>query len=119
MNISKKSGYVLAALFSATLSAVSASSHASDLTGPDIAVRYENLAIDTEQGASQLLKRIENAAARVCARLDHGTLASRKNVQGCIQKLTADAVSKVNHPMLLAAYNSNGQIAPPIARLTK
>jgi UrcA family protein len=120
MNISKKASYHLVAIFCATLTVgLSAPANATDLTGPDVAVRYENLAIDTEQGASLLLKRIEAAAGRVCARLDHGSLASRKNAQACSQKLTADAVSKVSHPMLLAVYNSAGRVAPPVASLTK
>jgi len=120
MNISKTSCCRLVAIFCATLAVgLSAPANATDLTGPDITLRYENLAIDSEQGASLLLKRIEVAAGRVCARLDHGSLASRRNAQACSRKLTADAVSKVSHPMLLAVYNSKGQVAPPVASLTK
>jgi UrcA family protein len=122
MNISKhqNSRRQLAAMICATfIAGLSAPANSTDLVGPDITVRYENPAIETEQGATQLLKRIEAAAGRVCARLDHGTLASRKNVQTCSRKLTADAVSKVNHPMLLAAYESNGRVTPPVASLTK
>jgi UrcA family protein len=119
-NISKKSCGGLVVIFCATLTVgFSAPANATDLTGPDITVQYENLAIDAEQGAAQLLKRIEAAAARVCARLDHGNLASRGNAQACSRQLTADAVGKVSHPLLLAVYNSKGQVAPPVASLTK
>src|SRR5689334_17633393 len=59
------------------------------VTAPDVAVRYNDLDVDTVSGATQLLQRIESAADRVCARLDHGDLASRGNVQRCEQKLTA------------------------------
>lgn len=110
----------LAAILCATYAiGVSVPAAATDLVGPDMAVRYEISAVDSEQGALQLLKRIEGAAARMCARLDHGSLASRRNVENCSQKLTAHAVSKVNHPLLLAAYHSKGRSAPPLARLTK
>ena len=83
--------------------------------GPDIAVRYADLAIDTEQGATELLKRIEGAAGRVCASLDHGTLVSRSNAEACSRKVTAAAVNRVSHPMLLAVYNSARGVSPPIA----
>ena len=96
-----------------------ATAQGNDLLGPDIAVHYGDLAIDTEQGASQLLKRIEGAAGRVCGRLDRGTLDSRANVSDCRQKLSAAAVSKVNQPMVLAMYNSTRGTTTAMARLVK
>ncbi len=122
MNISKyqKSGYNLVAILCATLAVgLAGPANAAEQVGPDIAVRYADLAIDTEQGATKLLKRIEGAAGRVCARLDHGTLVSRSNAQACGRKVTAAAVSKMNHPMLLAVYNSARGVTPPLASLTK
>jgi len=122
MNLKKyqKSCYTFGAILGATLAlGVSMPASATDLVGPDIAVQYESVAIDSERGASQLLKRIESAAGRVCSRLDHGTLASRRSAVNCSQKLTADAVRKVNHPMLLAVYNSGTGVSPPVASLTK
>ena len=122
MNSSKiqNTGGKLAAIFCATLAVgLAAPANATDLVGPDIKIQYANFALDTAQAASQLLKRIEGAAGRVCARLDHGTLASRRNADNCSRKLTADALNKVNHPMLLAVYTSDGPVAPPVASLTK
>jgi UrcA family protein len=120
MTISKKSCHRFVAIFCAGLTtALAAPANATDLTGPDITLRYELLAIDTDQGALQLLKRIEAASGRVCARLDHGSLASRRNAQACSVKLTADAVSKVRHPLLLAVYSSKSRVAPPVVALTK
>src|SRR5678815_2488637 len=63
------------------------------VTAPDVTVRYADLDVDTVPGATQLLQRIESAADRVCARLDHGDLASRGNRARCEQKLTAAAVA--------------------------
>lgn len=91
--------------------------HAGEIVGPDITVRYADLAVDSEQGASKLLQRIEWAAQRVCARLDHGTLASRANAKSCRQTLTAAAVQKVNHPMLQAMYDSARGARPAVASL--
>jgi UrcA family protein len=122
MNISKyqKSGYNLVAILCATLAVgLAGPTNAAEQVGPDIAVRYADLAIDTQQGATKLLKRIEGAAGRVCARLDHGTLVSRSNAEACSRKVTAAAVSKMNHPMLLAVYNSSRGVTPPLASVTK
>jgi UrcA family protein len=95
-----------AILCTALLAALSLPSLSADLVGPDITVRYADLDIDVAPGAAQLLKRIEAAAGRVCARLDHGDLASVSHAQQCRRQVTAAAVSKVNHPMLQAAYDA-------------
>lgn len=89
------------------------------LVGPDIVVSYSDLAIETEQGATTLLRRIETAAKRICAPLDYGTGDSRANVKACREKATAAAVRKVNHPMLQAAYNLSKGIKPPVASLSR
>ena len=70
-------------------------------------------------GATQLLTRIEVAANSVCARLDHGDVASRANRQRCEQKLTAAAVAKVNHPVLAQVYESAHRTAPRVAALVR
>jgi UrcA family protein len=93
--------------------------NSTDLAGPDITVRYGDLALDTRQGATTLLKRIEGAAGRVCARLDRGSLVSRKVVKACNREVTAHAVNQVNRPMLLAAHQSARGMTRPIAGLTK
>jgi UrcA family protein len=99
--------------------ALTAPLHAGEVLGPDIAVRYGDLAIDTEQGAAKLLRRIGSAAQRVCASLDHGTLASRANAKACRQDLTAAAVRQVNHPVLQAVYDSAKGVRPPVASLVR
>jgi UrcA family protein len=99
--------------------ALAGPTNAGDLVGPDITVRYGDLTIDTEQDASKLLKRIEGAAYRVCAPLDNGRLGARGNAKACSQAVTAAAVKNVNHPMLLAVYNSAQGVTPPLASLTK
>jgi UrcA family protein len=92
---------------------------AGSLTGPDVAVQYSDLDIDTVDGATQLLTRIKVAADRVCAPLDHGDLASRAKQDQCHLKLTAAAVSKVDHPVLAAVYKSAYPNAPSVAALAK
>jgi UrcA family protein len=74
--------------------------------GPDVAVRYSDLDVDTVEGATTLLKRINAAAKSVCAPLDHGSLASKAQRDACQGKLTAAAVARVDRPVLLAVYES-------------
>ena len=85
--------------------------------GRDITVSFGDLAIDTEQGAASLLRRIEWAAQRVCAPLDHGTLSSQVNAGACRRDVTAAAVARVSHPMLQAVYDSDRGTSPPVASL--
>ena len=121
MNTSKhqKSGSVFA-IFSAVLAVgLSGPTSAADYVGPDVQVRYGDLAIDTEKGSIQLLKRIESAANRVCAKLDHGDVSSRSNMKNCQREVTVAAINKVNHPMLLAVCNSKKGVAPELAGVSK
>jgi UrcA family protein len=120
MNISKRQkrgGNLRAIVFTALAMGLAGATNAAVLVGPDITVRFGDLPIETEQGATKLLQRIERAAQRVCAPVDHGTLDSRANAKACRQGVTAAAVSKVNHPMLHAAYNVANCVRPPVASL--
>ena len=92
---------------------------AASLAGADVNVGYSDLDIDTVDGATQLLDRIKSAADRVCAPLDHGDIASRANRSKCHMKLTAAAVSRVDHPVLAAVYKSAYPNAPSFAAVTK
>jgi UrcA family protein len=121
MNISKQKYYrnFLAIGCAAVTMGLAAAANAGDVLGPDVAVHYGDLAIASEQGATKLLRRIERAAQRVCAPLNDGTLASRANAKDCRRELTAAAVSKVNHPMVQAAYDSSKGLRSPMASLRR
>lgn len=107
----------LAAACAAFVIGVAAPAHAGDVTGRDVTVQYDDLDVGTEPGARNLLGRIEKAAVRICAPLDHGTLASLANEVKCRGEVTAAAVSKVNHPMLQAAYDRARGVRPSVASL--
>jgi len=121
MNTTKrqKPGNSLRIVFTALTMGLAAATNAGGFVGPDVAVTYEVRSLGTEQGATQLLQRIEGAAQRICAPLDHGTPNSRNNAKGCRQQVTAAAVSKVNHPMLQAAYDSATGVETPMAKLDR
>lgn len=74
--------------------------------GADVPVQYGDLDVGTIAGATTLLKRINAAAKSVCAPINHGSLSSRAKADACQGKLTAAAVARVDHPVLLAVYQS-------------
>jgi UrcA family protein len=124
MNIStciRSSGYrvILPAVLAVCAAALSAPALASNAVGPDVTVRFADLDVDSAQGATLLLKRIETAAQHVCAALDHGDLASRANRTNCFNKVTAAAVAKVNRPAVAAAYENVRRSALPLAVLVR
>jgi UrcA family protein len=100
MNITKSTIFLALAL------GLAAPTFAQSLVGPDVTVRFGDLAVDTEKGASSLLRRIEWAAQRVCAPLDHGTLSSRISARDCRRDVTAATVARLGQPMLQAVYDS-------------
>ncbi|MEJ0100319.1 MAG: UrcA family protein [Pseudomonadota bacterium] len=80
---------------------------ATDELGPDVTVRYHDLDINTPEGAGELLRRIRTAAASVCDPIYKGPLSTKLARDRCIRELTAKAVSQVNRPQLVAAYESS------------
>jgi UrcA family protein len=120
MNISKRQkwgGNRLAIAFTALALGLAAATNAAELADGSITVRYGDLRIETEQGAAVLLRRIQRAAERVCEPLEYGTAAKPVRAKACRLEATAAAVSKVDHPMLQAVYNSAKGVRPPVASL--
>jgi UrcA family protein len=96
------------ALFAAAASLSVAA--ASGLAGRDVSVIYSSVDAGTVDGATLLFRRIEAASAQVCATLDQDELSTRARTrsrrQACERRLTADAVSRVNSPVLADIYRS-------------
>lgn len=90
----------------ALLAAAQAPAFAGGVVGPDVAVRYHDLDLNTVEGATVMLQRIKAAAARVCAPLYHGTLASMVKRDACQNQLVGETVAKVNRPALAALNES-------------
>ena len=119
MTTSKSRSFCGGVLAAAMALSPSVPALAGAVTGPDVAVRYSDIDVDTVAGATLLLKRIEVAADRVCARLDHGDLASRSNRERYEQKLIGATVAKVNQPMLVQVYESARRTPPRVAALVR
>jgi UrcA family protein len=75
--------------------------------GPDVAVGYSDLDLNTIAGATVMLQRIKAAAQRVCAPLYHGTLGSMVKRNQCRNQLIADTVARLNRPAVMAVYESS------------
>ena len=78
-------------------------------------VKFGDLDLAHRQGAAALYSRIVNAARGVCGwSIDEAIREIRMNVQHCIDKAIADAVTRVGHPQLIAIYNANNRQPLPI-----
>jgi UrcA family protein len=84
-------------------------------TSPQLIVKFGDLDVSTSKGAAALYGRIHNAAFNVCWRMyDHDNLAYRLNKDACLQKVIADAVTKVNQPALSAVFASKYGLSAPL-----
>jgi UrcA family protein len=71
---------------------------------PAMLVRFTDLNIMTEQGASSLYRRIALAARHVCPQADIRDLKALAVSQSCQQQAVARAVQAVSSPQLAALY---------------
>jgi len=91
------------------------SAQAAAVVGPDATVRFDDLTLSDPGDAERLLSRIRDAAAGVCAPLDHGDITSRRHRDRCQGELVNVAVNKVNHPQLYAVYSRHARATARIA----
>lgn len=93
----------LAALF-ITCAASTQPAYASiqDPTAPNqVTVEFRRSEIANEAGARRLLERLNSASRRVCS-LDGPSVSAARNHRACRRAARADAVSKINSPVLTA-----------------
>ncbi len=64
-----------------------------------IVVQFADLNLDAPAGAAHLLRRIRNAAERVCANPDR-SLEKRMEEKACIKFAIANAVATIDRPMV-------------------
>ena len=104
-------GAILGAL---ALSLATVSSADDGTSPPQVIVKFADLAVSTPQGAAALYSRIHSAADDVCSRMYHSTEAYRRHKYACLQKVIADAVTKVNELALSAVFASKYGVTPPM-----
>ena len=109
------------AIFAALALGGSAMSIAADNSDvPHAVVKFGDLDLSSPQGAARLYSRIDAAAREVCKPLDFNVrdLGTRTQVDACVHKAIADAVTKVAQPQLLAIYNAKNPKTRPIVVAT-
>jgi UrcA family protein len=105
-------GAILSAL---AFSFATVSSADERITPPQVIVKFADLNVSTSQGAVALYGRINIAAVDVCSRMYTSTEAYRWRKNACLQKVIADAVTRVNEPALSAVFASKfGALAPVV-----
>jgi UrcA family protein len=76
---------------------------AADMKTASTIVRYGDLNLASPEGAKAMLTRIEHAARRVCEPRSESAV-DYVDWRNCISKATDGAVSRLNAPMVTAAY---------------
>ena len=75
---------------------------------PRITVRFADLDLSRPEGAQTLYNRLRSAAEQVCEQVqsESGLSWTFRAYKTCIDKATADAIAKVNRPLLTAYWQS-------------
>lgn len=83
-----------------------------------ITVNYRDLNLSTIQGATELYQRLTRATRAVCDGPQTGVHAYQE-WKSCYQAAMADAVAKVNSPLVTALYRGPDKDANVTAMLTQ
>ncbi len=104
-------GAILSAL---ALSFATVSSAGEPANAPQASIKLSDLDVSTSSGAVVAYDRIHNAAVDVCSRM-YNFEASYGDLQraACIEKVTANTVTRVNRSVLTAVFESKNGISRP------
>ncbi|HKD55506.1 MAG TPA: UrcA family protein [Steroidobacteraceae bacterium] len=86
--------------------------------GRSVTVNYRDLNLSTIQGATALYQRLRGAARSVCDGPVTG-LHAYHEWRSCYEAAIADAVAKVNSPLLTALHRKSDKNATATAMLTR
>jgi UrcA family protein len=73
---------------------------------PSTTVRYGDLDLTRREGAEALYRRLQGAAEQLCAPLKSRALYLATPHRACIEQAIAEAVTKVDRPLLTAYWQS-------------
>jgi UrcA family protein len=108
---------IATAIVSALATSFAVDCAAADSTkAPSVIVKYGDLNLSNPQGAATLYNRIAFAAHEVCKSFDTDIrdLASQAQLNACVHRAIANAVTKVGQPELIAVYNARNRQPLPI-----
>jgi UrcA family protein len=112
MNLTQKIAASGALALSLLFAAASAGAADRTATSSDIAVKFSQEQVNSPADAEALYKKLRAAARSVCDADagGHRTLEVRSRVDRCVKGVLADAVSKINQPLLTSVYEArNGK----------
>ena len=109
----------LAAVVAFGLSTVAFGAHAGETNDvPTRTVRYADLDLNTQKGATVLYNRIRQAAEEVCGYEGLRPIAIAAPVKACVDRAVASSVHAMNNARLTGVYDSrNGVKALSVAAL--
>lgn len=109
ISVSKKISLAGSALMTALLLAAGNAGAADrTATSADIAVKFSDVQLNTEADAEALYKKLRSAARAVCDDNagGHRTLEIRSRAEKCTSQVLADAVRRIDKPMLSALHQT-------------
>ncbi len=82
-----------------------------EATPPSITVHYVEAALVTSEGAANVYRKLKSAARQVCGMHIVGRLTLNQSVAAreCFEKSLADAVRRIDRPMLTSVHTSSGR----------
>jgi len=106
--IRKTSVALFATAFSiAGMYAINANADDSYAYVPHVVVRYGDLDLSTDYGATALYQRLQSASRLVCRAFDKTDLSQRAKWNACYQQALSGAVNKVNRETVSALYKKS------------
>jgi UrcA family protein len=76
---------------------------------PRISVAYQDTAFATEEGTANVYRKLKMAARKVCGLAPGNALSliQRTQAKECVDAALADAVQRINRPMLTSVHESS------------
>ena len=100
-------GLIATSLFGVLSSSLAALPAAADGVKPlEVTVKFADLDLSHPQGAAVLYGRIRAAAQKVCSPFDGSGFSAKIQMDACVKKAVADAVTLVDKPSLFAVYSA-------------
>jgi UrcA family protein len=78
---------------------------------PRISVSYQDIDFATSKGTANVYRKLKSAANKVCGLTPGGrlTLEQHTKAQECADEALADAVQRINRPMLTSAHEASAR----------
>ena len=78
---------------------------------PRVSVSYQDIDFATARGTANIYRKLKSAANKVCGLTPGGKLTLQQHIkaQECANEALADAVQRINRPMLTSAHEASAR----------